>query len=231
MSAQIKQRVIGGLVLLALLAIFLPLFFNNPHPSANLAKNVPAEPVQPTVELQLPQVAKQEIDDSQPIPNPMVTDSQPVVVAAQQPSNASAVSTSPQAPSEPVNQQKAAVVTSAAESSKPIKVAAAALPKTDHGSNAIAVVPVKQAYHQLVHAKAWVLQLASFGHKDNANRLVAKLRQSGYQAYTREVKRSGGASIYKVFVGPEINRDRVELLQDQLQKQYKLKGMVRRYQA
>ncbi len=56
MEAKIKQRVIGGLVLVAVVAIFLPLLFHHAHPSMNLAlsTDVPNAPNQPQVQLQLP---------------------------------------------------------------------------------------------------------------------------------------------------------------------------------
>lgn len=56
MEAKTKQRVIGGLVLVAVVAIFLPLLFHHSHPSMNLAlsTDVPDAPPQPQVQLQLP---------------------------------------------------------------------------------------------------------------------------------------------------------------------------------
>ena len=73
------------------------------------------------------------------------------------------------------------------------------------------------------------MQLASFGSSANAKRLVKKLQQSGYDAYTRHATNANGRVIHKVFVGPEINRHRIESLQSQLSKHYRLKGMIRRY--
>lgn len=60
MKTQTKQRIIGGLVLVALLAIFLPMFFSNPHPATQLSlnKKVPAQPAQPQVTLTLPKVVE-----------------------------------------------------------------------------------------------------------------------------------------------------------------------------
>lgn len=51
-----KQRIIGGIILVAVVAIFLPLLFHRSHPAMNVAMStaVPAAPEQPKVELQLP---------------------------------------------------------------------------------------------------------------------------------------------------------------------------------
>lgn len=57
MNLHVKQRIIGLLVLIAILAIFLPLLFHNSHPdqqSMNLAKKIPTPPSEPQVQLQLP---------------------------------------------------------------------------------------------------------------------------------------------------------------------------------
>jgi len=56
MEAKNKQRIIGGLVLLALVAIFLPLLFHNSRPSTRLqlSGQVPTAPTKPEVQLQLP---------------------------------------------------------------------------------------------------------------------------------------------------------------------------------
>ncbi len=211
MSTQIKQRIIGGLVLLALLAIFLPLFFNNPHPSATLSNHAPGVPSKPQVQLQLPQIAQtQQVVAQQPMAQQQIVMTEapaPQQVAVQ------AVSSSvPVVKVEPV----------AKAEGKPVVVAVKPV---------VAVVKTKviKPLKPVVSSKAWVVQLASFGSSANAKRLVKKLQQSGYDAYTRHATNANGRVIHKVFVGPEINRHRIESLQSQLSKHYRLKGMIRRY--
>lgn len=57
MKKQIKQRLIGGLVLVALVAIFLPLLFHSTPPSAtlSLSTEAPEAPPKPSVQLHLPE--------------------------------------------------------------------------------------------------------------------------------------------------------------------------------
>ncbi|MDF1653721.1 MAG: SPOR domain-containing protein [Coxiellaceae bacterium] len=210
MSTQIKQRIIGGLVLLALLAIFLPLFFNNPHPSATLSNHAPGVPQKPQVQLQLPQIAQAKPADvsQQPEAQQQIA----MTTAPQQPTAPAAKPAVQVAKVEPV------AVVPVSPAAKAQRVVVAAKP----------VKPVKAAKH-LAPSKAWVVQLASFGSSENAARLVKKLRQSGYEAYSRHATNSHGKVIYKVYVGPEINRHRIESLQNQLSKHYRLKGMIRRY--
>jgi cell division septation protein DedD len=83
--------------------------------------------------------------------------------------------------------------------------------------------------NEMVHTKAWVLQLASFSSVNNAERLVAKLRQAGYDAYNKKSSLANGRVISRVFVGPEINRKKILRLQTKLKSRYKLMGLVRKF--
>lgn len=71
----------------------------------------------------------------------------------------------------------------------------------------------------------WVVQLGSFSSAANADKLVAKLRQDGLSAYREEVTRSG-SSIYRVRVGPFLDREEA-IRTDQLTgERYDLDGVV-----
>lgn len=71
MNTQAKQRMVGGLVLLALLAIFLPIFFGNPNPgtqNVQLSSKTAAPPASPRVELQLPPMPSKVVAVKRPAP-------------------------------------------------------------------------------------------------------------------------------------------------------------------
>lgn len=76
---------------------------------------------------------------------------------------------------------------------------------------------------------AWVVQLASFSNHRNAHRLVARLKQNGYDAYARTIVTSSGKKIIRVFVGPEISKATITQVTQRLNKKYKLKGLIKRY--
>lgn len=71
---------------------------------------------------------------------------------------------------------------------------------------------------------AWTLQLASFRDESNARALRAELLKAGYKVYIRHM-----AGLIKVFVGPELQRSRLEKLQLQLKQEYALEGIVVRF--
>lgn len=70
----------------------------------------------------------------------------------------------------------------------------------------------------------WTVQVASFSKEDNAKRLVDKLKKANYSAYSVTTN-----SLFKVFVGPELDRDTSEKVQSNIQKKFSLKGIVVRF--
>jgi len=73
--------------------------------------------------------------------------------------------------------------------------------------------------------KAWAVQLGSFKTKPNALRLRDQLRVKGFPSYVEAVTTSGG-EIYRVRVGPELQRSKAETLKKKLAKVSKLEGMI-----
>ena len=76
----------------------------------------------------------------------------------------------------------------------------------------------------------FTVQVASFSDVANAQALVARLREAGYSAYHREVQQDGN-TWQRVFVGPEIQRERAEALRQRLadDKAFALEGLVRSF--
>ena len=78
---------------------------------------------------------------------------------------------------------------------------------------------------------AWALQVASFGKRENAQSLIAKLEAGGYKAYMTDVKKASGGKLIRVFVGPDLQHSKIKLYQSQLESRYKLKGIIVRYRT
>ncbi|RVU32341.1 SPOR domain-containing protein [Neptunomonas marina] len=71
---------------------------------------------------------------------------------------------------------------------------------------------------------AWTLQLASFKDEGNAKALRKQLVGNGHKVYTRQ-----GADLYKVYVGPDFNKERLTQLQARLQSDFGLEGIIIRF--
>ncbi len=71
---------------------------------------------------------------------------------------------------------------------------------------------------------AWSLQLASFKDESNAKALRSDLNKAGYKVYIRH-----GGDLVRVYIGPEMQRTRLEKLQETIKSDYSLDGMIVRF--
>ncbi|MCU4675681.1 SPOR domain-containing protein [Catenovulum sp. 2E275] len=76
---------------------------------------------------------------------------------------------------------------------------------------------------------AWVIQLGSFGNKKNVESLVDKLKREGYLVFTQAVNTSNG-QLTKVFIGPELDQNKLQNMLPELKKLTNLKGKLVNYQ-
>ena len=75
---------------------------------------------------------------------------------------------------------------------------------------------------------SWALQVGTFGSKVNANTFRDKLRKVGHPAYV-ESSKSGGKTTYRVRIGPEIEKKRLDKLKTSLKKDMKIDGFIVRH--
>ncbi len=71
----------------------------------------------------------------------------------------------------------------------------------------------------------WVVQVGSFSRAGNAEKLVASLRLDGLSAY-QETVRSGESNIYRVRIGPYLQREEALQLERELREKRSLDGVV-----
>jgi DedD protein len=82
----------------------------------------------------------------------------------------------------------------------------------------------RQAANTMLAQAGWVVRVGSFSKEQNANALVAKLRQAGFVTITRNITSSEGIKLTSVLVGPELRKDKLE---QQLPKLQQLTGIER----
>lgn len=217
MDNLVKQRVIGAIVLVALAVIFVPMLFESPEDELGpVGSNLPAEPdsvVRDRIEpLTLPEPPA-ELESA-----PQVVLEEPADPSA---ANADAAIDAANGAAEPVAQPEGTADTAAAQSAPP---AAEPVPAAEPAP-APAAAPAEPA---AAPQSGWIVQLASLSNKDNAMALRERLRGLGYTAFVEETKTAKGV-LYRVRVGPELERANAEKLRNRLQEQVDLKGIVTSY--
>lgn len=188
LNEQLKKRLVGAVVLVALAVIFVPMLLEGdkrtdiPMFGSNVPEAPESRPNMVDIPLQVP---------SPPTTAPVVVERElppePVAVAPAPPAPAAAPAPAPQAQPKPV---------APAQTVKPATVAAA--PKPAAG-------------------ESWAVQVGSFSEQANASRLRDSLRGKGYPAYVEQVKLASGTS-YRVRVGPVLARADAEAIQAKLAK-------------
>lgn len=76
--------------------------------------------------------------------------------------------------------------------------------------------------------QSWTLQVGTFGKESNANSIRDKLRKAGHPAYVEKTASDGKAS-YRVRVGPELDKTRLEKLKTRFKKELKIDGFIVRH--
>lgn len=213
MEQNLKQRLVGALVLISLAVIFLPLVFDGQQQRIDTTPyTIPEKPV---ITITAPDVAP--LEEAAKTQYREIAE---VAAAKQAQDDASATMMTSDPPSD------------AAEVSVPEEPAAASSQQTAKyleqekavddglkGKPVSTTVPLSDA---------WVIQVGAFSSEANAKGLQAKLSSAGYPAFVKGTK-SAGATLYKVYVGPEIRRAQMDRQKIELERKYNLKTLILKY--
>jgi DedD protein len=203
MDSRAKQRLTGAIILAALFVLLVPELLTGPKPA-----NSPAAPA----EEEGLRSYTIDIDGKSP-PGSLATS--PAQTSPAAAPAASGASPSPPAPNAPSN--------AAAQGTAPAEPRAATPepPRSAPPVAANAPAPTPAAPPQAVPAQvprgSFVVQLGSFGSRDNADRLVRDMTAKGFKAFVAPI-RSGGRELYRVRVGPTRDRASAEALAADLKR-------------
>jgi len=89
--------------------------------------------------------------------------------------------------------------------------------------------PPEPALDEMSLPEGWSVRLGVFSNALNAAGLTQRLLDAGHRAYNREMPGAQGI-VTGVFVGPLVERAAANLLKDQLQEEFKLAGLVVRFE-
>lgn len=197
MTSALKNRLVGTIIIVALAVIFLPDFLDGKkQTNREPFVSVPANP------------------PIKPIVEPEPFPSERVARAA--------------VPAVEVEEAKA--LDSVYESKGETELQASDDGQTPSTSpepkDELASQTVIEASSELAEEDAgWVIQLGSFRHEKNVKSLLAKLERAGYRAFSRKIQTSSGL-LNKVFVGPDLDKQKLESALPHLKELTNLKGKV-----
>lgn len=213
MNDQLKQRLVGAIVLVSLAVIFIPMILPGGGDNSSLvSKNVPPEP-----DYRFPPPKE--------APRAPTIGNEPIVpIGDSTDTNASKNSAGKNNASE----KRAGEHDSAGAPEKVQQAKPATKTKTPKVVASPTQQPVTSADIKSGETNGWVVQVGSFSSEPNARALRDKLRKMGYACFVEAVKSKHG-TVYRVRVGPELTRTSAEKLRDQLARKAKVKGLVQVY--
>lgn len=217
-NVNIKQRIIGAIVLVSLGIIFIPLLLNGGDSSKQSLSGDNIPPMPKKLNRVLPDAV-----------SPMVMPAAKIISAYPETASEKSSITDQKTPPSIVKKIKTTPVKATAVKNKDSARTTQTTVKTNN-------VPVTKTVSGLKYQKvtkpvssnirmAYTLQIASFSKKDNAVALQSKLRKKQYKAYIESVKTPKGR-VYRLRVGPFLKFEQISAIKNRLEKQFKLKNTI-----
>ncbi|MBF0218841.1 MAG: SPOR domain-containing protein [Gammaproteobacteria bacterium] len=224
MNQELKQRLVGAVVLLSLAVIFVPMIFDggeadDAEVADSFVQGEVKQPPRPQYEfqpLELPLPAQSVAEVAPPAevtPAAVVAEEAPEIVVPPPPATATAAKAPPAVTVKPAAKTVADTAkTIKSESRLEAKVeapAATVAPNVRESEDAVAVpAPPKGA--------GFVVQIVSLANSTNAHKERDRLKQAGFDPFIEEFS-SMANQMFRVRVGPVSSREEAVKLQQQLQ--------------
>jgi len=225
MDSRAKQRLTGAVILVALFVLLVPQLLDGPRgtdasgtateegmrrytidlDAAN--SSAPAADSQAAPPVSLPQPAPQPANPpsaNPPSASPQSANNEPLARPGDMAEPAASAAATP-APATP----PPATAAPRSEAQTPAPAPAVPAPRVE---------AQKPAPTAPVQPGSFVVQLGSFGSRENADRLVRDMTAKGFAAYVATPIKSGGRELYRVRVGPTRDRAQAEALAAQLRR-------------
>jgi DedD protein len=203
MDSRAKQRLTGAVILVALFVLLVPELLTGPR-DAVAPEGAPSDEGMRSYTIDLDAAAPAaapKLSSEPAVALPQVADTR-----AKPGEDAAPAAPAPAPETESVDTSAPAPTATAprAEAPKPVPVQPAQAPPSRPAS-----VPAERG--------TFVVQLGSFGSKENADRLVRDMTAKGFTAFVAPIT-SGGRELYRVRVGPTRERAQAEALAAQLRR-------------
>jgi len=251
MDERLKQRAVGGVVIVALLVIFVPMFldFSEDGQEGAATSVVPPQPQaeMQTLEIPLADLQERQVADGVPpgteSPEQILAEAMDAEVMGdirpQAEANPDQVldPLPPQALSEMSPTPPPPPAAAKAPSPPPAKAPASSTAKAPAPAKApqklAAAPPPKSKIAEpkpklagpTTGSKAWAVQVGSFTKRESAEKLRDRLRKSGYRAFVTSAQ-AAGKTVVRVRVGPELERADADQLRKRIEKDLQLQAKV-----
>ena len=215
MSSQFHNRLVGVTIVVTCVVIFLPSIIDGKK--ATYQDEFIATPINPPLQEHSKSIAADTVDDTEvrdEIAQFYETEIEPDINTAEQPPSVEN--------NEWVINEVAAPVTI---ESKPITTKT---PTEKVQKGLAAVTPVVNKVN--IPESAWAIQLGAFQNAKNINILLKKLHKAGFQAHTIPSEVIDG-ELTRVFIGPDLSKEKLEKLLPQLKRLTKLQGKLLPFNA
>jgi DedD protein len=207
MDLRAKQRLTGAVILVALFVLLVPELLRGPRGAANAPAETPADEGMRRYTIDL--------NASGTVAQPVNSDPQPAV--ALPPVAQSLAVPGEDAVAEPATATPGTSQATPQSTPAPAAVAQASTPPTPAAAVPAPVASPPAAPAPAAARGTFVVQLGSFGSKENADRLVRDMTAKGFAAFVAPIT-SGGRELYRVRVGPTRDRPAAEALAAQLRR-------------
>ena len=229
MNQELKQRLIGAVVVTSLAAIFIPMIFDDPVDNSGQmvselaipktpistgeesANKLPANAAQvlsnsdsdasPTIEEESELTASNSQSFDEPVDDGPVMDSEETASTAKHDNPVSSLSTHINKPI------------------KTIKKAESLEPKQLAPVQTLAVETVIKPIKSSSDLKRWYLQAGTFSKKENALSLIELLHKQGLPTILEPINGAGNVTLYRIKVGPTLDKKRASEMKAKLDGQ------------
>lgn len=213
MDSRAKQRLTGAVILAALFVLLVPELLTGPKSSTAPAASPEEEQGLRSYTIEID--GKSETSSPPQVAQPVPAAPTPTPTPAPDNDDVAAPQFAESAPARQPEQRAAAadvpVPSASAESRQTTATIPAAPARAEPARPAPSRTPPPAA------KGSFVVQLGSFGSRDNADRLVRDMSAKGFKAFVAPI-RSGGRDLYRVRVGPTPDRASAEALAADLKR-------------
>jgi len=203
----LKRRLIGATVLISLAIIFLPMLLEHEPLMVDRGEMAP-----------IPKAPDEKFKSS--LIRDEVPEDKPQAVSNQDSSAASPVVAEEPAPAAVEIKPAPPVIAEAVPAATPEAVIPPPKP---------AEKPAPEPTQNKPGLSAWVIQVGSFSNQENAKKLVERLRTAGLDTMDPQPAVINGRQLYRVKVGPELDKGNAEKLLPKVKQVAGLQGTVIRY--